>query len=105
MSQRKPFDLRKSKETDEAAQELSFRIASWLRIVGPTAVIQTCATCKHMARVGPAMCELSKKTPPIEIIMRGCNKYADELDLTREQRNRDRNPPEGFGGMDDDIPF
>lgn len=103
MAFRKPFELRKSKETDEATADLSHRIAGWLRLNGAVSVIQTCASCKHMARVGPAVCELAQVTPPIDTIMRGCNKFSDELDLTREQRSRDRKPAEGF--EDDDIPF
>lgn len=101
----KPFKLRDSKASDEAAQELSVRLNHWLVLTGPTQVYQTCATCIHMTRVGPAVCELAQMTPPIDTIMRGCDKFEDELPRTRsERRRKDAPAPEGFG-IDEDIPF
>lgn len=101
---KKPYVLRESAAANEATNELSYRIASWFRLVGADSVVRTCSTCSHMARVGPAVCELAQVTPPIDVIMSGCDKYEDERPLTRSQQRRKNEPePEGFG--DDDIPF
>lgn len=101
---KKPYILRDSPAASEATNELSIRIANWFRLVGADAVVRTCATCSHMTRVGPAVCELAQVTPPIDVIMSGCDKYEDERPLTRsQQRRKNEKAPEGF--EDDDIPF
>lgn len=103
----KPFNmLRDSKASDEAANDLSYRITTWLRMFGPATVVRTCGTCVHMARVGPAICGLAKATPPIATILAGCDKYEDELPRTTREKRRNNDPvPEGFSALDDDIPF
>lgn len=103
---KKPFVLRESVAANEATADLSIRIANWFRLVGADSVVRTCSTCSHMNRVGPACCELAQVAPPIDVIMAGCDKYEDERPLTRSQQRRKNEPaPEGFGGIDDDIPF
>lgn len=101
---RKPLTLRDSPAATEATNELSIRIANWFRLVGADTVVRTCASCRNMSRVGPAVCELAQVTPPIDVIMSGCDKYEDERPLTRgQQRRKNEKEPEGF--EDDDIPF
>lgn len=104
MPPRKFNELRDSRASDEAANDLSARLTTWLRLYGPSTVLRTCATCRHMRRVGGALCELANQVPPIDTIMHGCDKFEDELPRTKRENDRKKyTPPEGF--EDDDIPF
>lgn len=73
---------------------------------GPQGMHRTCATCKFMPQVGPAVCGLAGQTPPIQTIMRGCDKYAEIMPETaKEKRDRER-AARGLTPIDeDDIPF
>ena len=59
-----------------------------------------------MSHAGPAICGLAGATPPVEVIMRGCDKYSEVLPETaKEKRDRERAARGLIPIDDDDIPF
>ena len=73
----KPFQLRSERATDTASADLSQLFNNWFKVQGPTAIFKTCASCQFMPKVGAARCEKFNATPPIDVIMRGCDNYQD----------------------------
>jgi len=64
-----------------ANEHLSALLNTWLIEHGPVGICKTCASCLHMAQQGPALCRAFNQTPPITVIMTGCEKYEDTDDI------------------------
>jgi hypothetical protein len=73
------FPIRTGPGADEAGVELSQKLNEWLEHSGPSALFRTCQSCKQMKRENaPAFCDRWQMTPPVDIIMRGCDFHEDE---------------------------
>lgn len=120
----RPFSIRPQRATETASRELSHLMDNWLMINGPTVLFRTCASCKWMPNVGPAVCEKYNMTPPIDTIMRGCDDYVDvrlagervrprpQEPLVHQRLATPQPPPHRksdhiskLSDLDDDIPF
>ena len=64
-----------------AGAALSTLLDDWLTRFGPSALFQTCETCKHMSEQGPAHCSKFNMTPPASVILSGCDDYDDKGDI------------------------
>lgn len=72
------FPIRTGPGSEPAGTELSQKINDWLQHQGPDGLFRTCATCRQMRREGSAHCDRAGMTPPIAIILKGCDYHEDE---------------------------
>lgn len=75
-----PFRIREGDGAHASSHDLSCALNKWLTTHG-TNIVKNCGNCRHMAQDGPASCGRYKSTPPIQIIMRGCDLHEDESDV------------------------
>lgn len=76
-----PFPVRTGMGSEPANQDLSLKLNEWLARSGPNGLFRTCGSCNHMARnPNPAHCALYGMTPPVEIILVGCDAHKDEAE-------------------------
>lgn len=75
-----PFLLRDGMGAEPANQDLSMKLNEWLGRSGPTGLFRTCGTCAHMEKAGPVHCKMHKAVPPVDVVLRGCDSYADEAE-------------------------
>lgn len=102
----KPFVLRSADATQAASADLSSMFNNWFAVHGPMGTFRTCASCKHMPQVGPAVCGIAGTTPPIGVIMRGCDKFAEVRPETEKSKREKERAARGLVPIDDDdIPF
>lgn len=101
-----PFELRSEMATKDASTDLSLLLTNWFQRHGPMGTYRTCASCRFMPQVGPAVCQKFEQTPPIGTIMRGCTEYADVLPTTAKEKRDAERAARGLTPIDDDdIPF
>lgn len=81
MSATRSFIVRTGEGSVQSSNDLSGALNEWMERAGPTGLFRTCGSCMNMAKVGPAICALYACPPPIDIILKGCDSYKDELDL------------------------
>ena len=75
------FRARTGPGAEPANVELSLKLNEWLANNGPQGLFRSCANCAHMARSpDPVLCKLYGMTPPIDVVMAGCDAHADEAD-------------------------
>lgn len=101
------FKLRSELATKEPSYLFAQSINNWFKGVGPTAIYKTCATCQFMRQHGSAFCEKVNMTPPVAVIMTGCEAYRDVKlagapNYNPEQENFDWKKQ---ADLDGDIPF
>lgn len=70
--------IRTGPGADEASTELSQKLNDWLQHSGPKALFRTCQSCNQMRKQGPAHCDRFNMTPPIDVLMKGCDYHEDE---------------------------
>jgi len=73
------YQLR-SNDTESARESnaaLSNALNVWLTSHGPNAIFRTCMSCTNMVQDGPAFCRLYNVTPPVAVILAGCDKHND----------------------------
>ncbi|QWY83388.1 hypothetical protein [Rhizobium phage RHph_X3_2] len=68
-------------ETNAASEALGEALNRWFTDFGPSPIFRTCESCRFMARGGPAFCQRYNMTPPVEVIMAGCDAYEDQGQL------------------------
>lgn len=68
------------KAIQSLGQGLSEALARWLATTQPTDLWQTCVTCQHMSKTGPALCKKFSAVPPATVIagVRICEAYIDD---------------------------
>lgn len=85
-----PPKVRTGPGSEAANHELGNLLNQWLENSGPNGLFRTCASCRRMARTpAPAFCHLYNVTPPIDVLLAGCDRHSDEME-----------PP-----LDKDIPY
>jgi hypothetical protein len=97
--------LRSDMATREAGLAFGKALNDWFVKHGPTAIYKTCATCQFMRQTGSALCEKYNATPPVSVIMTGCDEYRD---IKLAGRPGYRPTMENFrqnSTLDEDIPF
>lgn len=72
---------RKGAGAEDSSMSLSRALNTWLEDFGPVGLFQTCASCRNMSKEGEPRCALYNVIPPINIIMRGCDKYDDDHEV------------------------
>lgn len=63
------------------ASKLGGALNEWLEDSGPSAIFRTCESCNFMSKKGPALCGKFNMTPPVGVIMTGCNHHVDEAEI------------------------
>lgn len=66
--------------TSRLSDLMSMAFAKWITTTAPSDVWQTCATCSHMSKKGPAYCSKFNMVPPAVVITgdRNCEAYNDD---------------------------
>lgn len=70
--------IRTGPGSEEASLDLSGKLNEWLERSGPNGLFRTCGSCRQMQRTGPAHCLMFRATPPIDVILAGCDRHEDE---------------------------
>lgn len=68
---------------EHLGENLSLVLVKWLVDTKPTALWQSCATCRYMQRKGPAHCVKYNMTPPVTVIVgeTRCEGYHDAEEI------------------------
>lgn len=75
--------LRDSSSIDKSADALSNVMSQWLNAIDPVDMWPTCFTCRKLASDNRT-CSLFKAQPPVNVVVRGCDKYEDIKPRTDE---------------------
>lgn len=74
-----PFRVRSGPGAESSSLDLSGKLNEWLERSGPDGLFRTCGSCRQMARdPSPAYCHRYGMTPPLSVIMTGCDAHDDE---------------------------
>ena len=63
------------------ASKLGGALNEWLEDSGAAAIFRTCESCKHMQKQGAPVCAKFKATPPVGVIVKGCDHHDDEAEI------------------------
>jgi hypothetical protein len=75
------YPVRQGPGSEQSSMDLSRALNEWLGSSGPSALFRTCGSCRQMEHTGPAFCKLFNMTPPVDIILKGCEEHQDEMEL------------------------
>lgn len=65
-----------------AGDEFGRLFNEWLVKHGAVGIYRTCGNCVHMTRdPDPAFCQLFHVTPPISVIVKGCDQHEDNVNI------------------------
>lgn len=76
-----PFPVREGEGARESGFALSVALNNWLTTSGPVEIFRTCGSCRNMQKQGAAYCSWFQATPPVEVILKGCEKHDDEHEV------------------------
>jgi len=66
-----------------AAEAVALFLHNWLAEYGAVTFYRSCASCVHMAQdPEPAYCRLFAGTPPVGVVIKGCDSHQDLLKET-----------------------
>lgn len=75
------FQPRHGAGGDDSSMGLSRALNGWLEEFGAVGIFRTCGSCIHSVKEGPAACSLFQATPPVAVILSGCENYEDEHEI------------------------
>lgn len=71
---------RQSGESYQALGDLQRTVETWA-LKNADKLKRSCASCTYAVRSGPFKCAVYLVTPPINVIMTGCDAYSDHDDI------------------------
>lgn len=80
MSLKKKKTLRANALAYSAKVDLHVAITDWAR-KNTVELTRSCSSCVYAVKDGPFRCALYNATPPIDVIMDGCDSYFDIDDI------------------------
>jgi hypothetical protein len=71
--------LRSPYTMDAHAATLGNMMVKWLETVEPSDIWVGCISCRHFE--GDRICMLAKVQPPASVILKGCERYEDAVEI------------------------
>jgi len=70
------FKRENSAEACQALNNLIHSVEDWA-VKNGDKLRRSCASCTYAHRTGPFKCAVYRVTPPLDVIMNGCDSYSD----------------------------
>lgn len=72
--------MRTNKANDEPIADLVHAVTKWRNTLDPVAIWPSCASC-HFLMKDDRTCEVFKAQPPVSVVVKGCARYSDKLEI------------------------